>query len=208
MLFLPAMLFAIQYPAAPELPQVEEPDAAKDSTKKIQKTKPVTERIPVRVKIHLGDKSAILAEALLPRYYAFSHKKGQITYEQTISAADIRELAIESYRARRVGQNEDGEIFEFEPASVRIELKDGQVFKLNYLFKDLRKVRAKNADGAFTVYAYFADTWRGNAWRERPEAPEKPRAGTSRTAHPAAFTKLEYYETLSKSNAAGDSAER
>lgn len=205
-----AALFAIQYPAAPELPQVSDPKV-EGSTRpgarsKAQRAEKVA-LVAVRIKLHLGDKSALVAETQIPATYSFTHKKGVIQYSQTIRAEDIRELAVESYRSRKVATTAEGDVYEFEPATVRIELKDGQVFKLGYLFKELRMLKAKNADGAFSVFAYFADTWKNAAWSERPSAPEKARDGQSlvtRTAHPAAYTRLEYFEPVEKAPAAGE----
>lgn len=158
----------------------------------------------MRLRIHLGDKSVLVAEAAIPATYSFTHKKGQIQYNQTVRVEDIREIAIESYRAHRVASAKDGDVYEFEPATVRIELKDGQVFKLQYLFKELKKIKAKNADGSFTVFAFFADTWRGKrGWQEREG---EPFVKQTRRAHPAAFNRLEYFEPFDKGSAAGDSA--
>jgi hypothetical protein len=211
----PALIFAVQYPFTPELPVVPEPKVEGSDRRGTRRAPPKTEKVAqlaVRLKIHLGDKSALVAEASIPASYSFSHKKGQLQYNQTIRAQDIRELAIESYRARKISAGKEGEVFEFEPATVRIELKDGQVFKLNYLFKDLRMLKAKNADGAFSVFAYFADTWHATTgWQERPGAHERPRDGnllSTRLAHPAAFTRLEYFEPIDKADAAGEAAER
>ncbi|MFO1480828.1 MAG: hypothetical protein U1F40_11570 [Turneriella sp.] len=212
---LPAALFAVQYPSSPEMPAVPEPKVEGSSTrpgmrKPAAKT-PKVALVPVRIKIHLGDRSMLMAEASIPMSYSFTHKKGHLQYNQTVRAEEIRELAIESYRARKISAGKEGEVFEFEPATIRIELKDGQVFKLNYLFKDLRMLKAKNSDGAFSVFAYFADTWRVNGWQERPAAAERPREGVSpvtRFAHPAAFTRLEYFEPVDKTPAAGEAQNR
>lgn len=150
----------------------------------------------MRVRIHLGDKSVIVAEASLSATYSFSHQKGQLTYQQTIRAEDIRELTIEAYRARKVATDKEGDTYEFEPSQVRIELKDGQSFTLSYLFKDLRKIQAKNADGTFTVFGFFADTFKAHkGWRERGG---NSLSLVTHKAHPAAFTKLEYFETVDK----------
>jgi predicted HTH domain antitoxin len=210
----PAALVAVQYPASPEMPRVSEPrveggarPGGRQQTSKSEKVAQTT----VKLKIHLGDKTAVVAEASIPATYSFTHKKGHLQYNQTVRAEDIRELAIESYRARRVSAGKEGEVFEFEPATVRLELKDGQVFKLNYLFKELRRLKAKNADGAFTVFAYFADTWKLQSWQERPGAVERPKEGVilvTRLAHPAAFTRLEYFEPVEKTPAAGEMQER
>ena len=162
----------------------------------------------VRLKIHLGDKSMLMAEAQIPAIYSFTHKKGQLQYQQTIRVEEIRELVIENYRARKISAQKEGEVYEFEPASVRIELKDGQVFKLPYLFKDLRKLKARNADGAFSVFAFFADTYKPRSgWQERGGDAGAASAHVdvmSRKAHPAAFTRLEYFEPVEK---AGDSTD-
>lgn len=72
-------------------------------------------------------------------------------------------------------------------------------------------LKAKNADGAFSVFAYFADTWKNSTWLERPTAPEKARDGQSlvtRTAHPAAYTRLEYFEPVEKTPATGEAGQR
>lgn len=174
--------------------------------KKSQKAESVPQTA-VKLRIHLGDKSVLLAEAQIPATYSFTHKKGQIQYNQTIRAEDIRELAIENYRARKLSTGKDGDVYEFEPATVRIELKDGQVFKLGYLFKDMRKLRARNADGSFAVFAFFADTWKPRTgWAERSSLgtaypPDDARQNFTRPAHPAAFTRLEYFEPIDKAGA-------
>ncbi len=211
----PAALLAIQYPSSPEIPVVPEPKVEAGGSRSPKRGSAAATAkialIPVRLKIHLGDKSALIAESSIPTSYSFTHKKGHLQYKQTVRADEIRELAIESYRARRVSAGKDGELFEFEPATVRLELKDGQVFKLNYLFKELRMLKAKNADGAFSVFAHFADTWKSGTWQERPTANEKPGEGAlfvTRLAHPAAFTRLEYFEPIDKASAAGEAAER
>jgi predicted HTH domain antitoxin len=210
----PAALVAVQYPSSPEMPQVPEPrvegGARPGGRKQTSKSEKVAQTA-VKLKIHLGDKTAVVAEASIPATYSFTHKKGHLQYKQTVRAEDIRELAIESYRARRVSAGKEGEVFEFEPATVRLELKDGQVFKLSYLFKELRRLKAKNADGAFTVFAYFADTWKLHSWQERPGAVERPKEGVilvTRQAHPAAFTRLEYFEPVEKTPAAGEMQDR
>lgn len=202
---LASSLFAVGYPSSPQEPTVQ--DTTKSTpTRSTQATKSSkTSMVSVRVKIHLGDKSTLIAETTLPESYSFTHKKGQLQYTQTIQAYEIRELAIEGYRAHAVSKDKDGTLFEFEPATVRIELKDGQVFKLNYLFKDLRRLKAHNGDGNFSVYAFFADTWRPRTgWSERTQAVEKVQNGVTpltRTAHPAAFTRLEYFEKIEASPA-------
>lgn len=211
---IPAALFSVQYPSAPQMPSVPEPKAESGvrpgTRRQVAKAEKVAQ-IAVRLKIHLGDKSMLMAEASIPQSYSFTHRKGHLQYNQTVRAEEIRELAIESYRARRVSAGKEGEVYEFEPATIRIELKDGQVFKLNYLFKDLRMLKARNSDGAFSVFAYFADTFKANSWQERPSAAEKPRDGVSpvtRHAHPAAFTRLEYFEPVEKTPAAGEMQDR
>lgn len=212
---IPASLFAVQYPSAPQVPEIGEPRPEAVSRPGNRRKETKIEKAPqtgVRIKIHLGDRSQLMAEATIPASYTFSHKKGQLQYNQSIRAEDIRELAIESYKARRISSGKEGDVFEFEPASVRIELKDGQVFRLAYLFKELRKLKAKNADGNFTVFAFFADTWKSRSgWQERPMATERVTDGTSgvsRVAHPAAFSRLEYFEPLDKGSAAGETQER
>lgn len=193
-------LSPIQYPSPPQAPTVAEPQVenATPSTRN-KKTKPVTKAVPLaqmRLRIHLGDKSILIAEAPLPATYSFTHKKGNIQYNQTVRAEDIRELVVENYRARKIATDKSGDVYEFEPAQVRIELKDGQTFRLQYLFKELRKIRAKNADGAFSVFAFFADTYRTRGgWQER--AGEEFSTSTRRP-HPAAFAKLEYFEPVDK----------
>ncbi len=206
-LCLAQSLHAINYPSPPEEPTVAqpqvEPSAKTSSQKKTRKSESVPQ-MNMRLRIHLGDKSVLMAEAQIPATYSFTHTKGQIQYNQTIRAEDIRELAIENYRARKIAGAKDGDVYEFEPATVRIELKDGQVFKLQYLFKDMRKLRARNSDGVFSVFAFFADTWNARAgWQERPSAGAGPaaeigRPHLSRYAHPAAFTRLEYFEPVDK----------
>ena len=211
----PAALFAVQYPSSPEMPKVPEPrveggggrPGGRKQTAKAEKVA----QIAVRLKIHLGDKSMLMAEASIPQSYSFTHRKGHLQYNQTVRAEEIREIAIESYRARKISAGKEGEVYEFEPATIRIELKDGQVFKLSYLFKDLRMLKARNSDGAFSVFAYFADTFKANSWQERPSAAEKPRDGVSpatRHAHPAAFTRLEYFEPVEKTPPAGEMQDR
>lgn len=211
----PAALFAVQYPSSPEMPQVGEPriegTAQRPGQRKSGPRAEKVQQVAVRLRLHLGDKSVLIAETSIPATYSFAHRKGQLQYNQTIKAEDIREIAIESYRSRKVASGKPGDVFEFEPATVRIELKDGQVFKVNYLFKDLRMLRARNADGVFSVFAYFADTWKAASWQERPGAPERPREGApiiSRTPHPAAYTRLEYFERLDQAPAAGESGDR
>jgi len=192
---------AIEYPSPPQAPTLNEPKV-EGATTRTKKTATPVKTVPqatMRLRIHLGDKSVLLAEAALPATYAFTHKKGHIQYNQTVRVEEIRELVVENYRARKVAGAKDGDTYEFEPSTVRIELKDGQVFKLNYLFKELRKIRAKNADGAFSVFAFFADTWRQRGgWQERTDEDFKL---TSRRAHPAAYVKLEYFEPVDKAGA-------
>jgi hypothetical protein len=202
-------LFAAQYPSEPVVPTVAEPQvegATKPTRNK--KTTTAVKSVPLanmRLRIHLGDKSILIAEAALPATYSFTHKKGNIQYNQTIRAEDIRELMVESYRARKIAAEKDGEVFEFEPAQVRIELKDGQVFKLQYLFKELRKIRAKNADGNFSVFAFFADTYKQKSgWQERPG---DSFTTVTRRGHPAAFAKLEYFEPVDKAGS-GDAQDK
>jgi hypothetical protein len=202
-------LFAAQYPSEPIVPTVAEPQV-EGTTKPTRGKKTATpvKAVPLanlRLRIHLGDKSIIVAEAALPSTYSFTHKKGNISYNQTVRAEKIRELVIENYRARKVSAGKEGEVFEFEPAQVRIELKDGQSFRLQYLFKELRKIRAKNADGTFSVFAFFADTYKAKSgWQER--AGEDFQMLTRRT-HPAAFAKLEYFEPVDKTGG-GDAQEK
>jgi len=212
---LPLLIFAaihpalaIEYPSPPQAPTVAEPQVenATPSTRN-KKTKPAAKAVPLaqmRLRIHLGDKSVLLAEAALPASYSFTHKKGQIQYNQTVRAEDIRELVVENYRARKIATDKGGDVYEFEPAQVRIELKDGQTFRLQYLFKELRKIRAKNADGAFSVFAFFADTYKTKSgWQERPG---EDFSLLTRRAHPAAFAKLEYFEPVDKTGG-GDNQE-
>lgn len=208
-------LAAINYPSPPQEPTVSAPQAEPavkpGGTRRTRKTESVP-LLNVRLKIHLGDKSMLMAQTAIPATYSFTHKKGQLQYQQTIRAEDIRELAIENYRARRVSQAKDGEVFEFEPSSVRIELKDGQVFKLPYLFKDIRRLKGQNADGAFSVFAFFADTYNARTgWHERPGAAGAPGKNGetlySRQPHPAAFIRLEYFEAVEKTGAGSDAAE-
>ncbi len=202
-------LVAAQYPSEPVVPTVAEPqvEGATKPTRGKKTTTPV-KSVPLaqmRLRIHLGDKSVLIAEAALPATYSFTHKKGNIQYNQTIRAEDIRELMVESYRAHKIAAEKDGEVFEFEPAQVRIELKDGQVFKLQYLFKELRKIRAKNADGNFSVFAFFADTYKQKSgWQERPG---DSFTMVTRRGHPAAFSKLEYFEPVDKAGS-GDAQEK
>jgi len=201
---------AVSYPSPPQEPTVAQP--LSEPTEKVsgRKKSQKAESVPltaVRLRIHLGDKSVLLAEAQIPATYSFTHKKGQLQYNQTIRAEDIRELAIENYRARKITGGKDGDVYEFEPSTVRIELKDGQVFKLAYLFKDMRKLKARNADGAFAVFAFFADTYKPRTgWSERPSLgtaypPDDARQNFTRPAHPAAYTRLEYFEPIDKTGA-------
>ena len=208
LILITTSLVAIEYPSAPQVPTVPEPQvegAAKPTRNK--KNAATVKTVPLanmRLRIHLGDKSVLVAEAALPASYSFTHKKGQIQYNQTVRAEDIRELAIENYRARKVAAAKDGEVFEFEPAQVRIELKDGQSFRLQYLFKELRKIRAKNADGTFSVFAFFADTYKSKSgWQERAG---EDFSMLSRRPHPASFSKLEYFEPVDKAGSPLDSA--
>jgi len=203
LLLFTQQIAAIEYPSAPQEPSVPEPQVNNDERPGRKDTKKaVTKSVPLlqlRVKIHLGDKSVLTAQVNLPATYSFTHKKGQIQYQQTIRAEDIRELVIESYRARKIATDKDGEVFEFDPAGVRIELKDGQSFRLSYLFKELRKLPARNEDGAFSVFAFFADTYRKKGgWQERPG---EAFSVTSRTPHPGVYTRLEYFEPVDKAGA-------
>ena len=130
-LYIP--LGAINYPSPPQEPTVAQPQVEAPVKGNASRKHRKTENVPqsqVRLKIHLGDKSMLMAEAQIPATYSFTHKKGQLQYQQTIRVEDIRELVIENYRARKISSAKDGEVYEFEPANVRIELKDGQVFKL------------------------------------------------------------------------------
>ncbi|HRP70135.1 MAG TPA: hypothetical protein PLY93_11435 [Turneriella sp.] len=192
--------YAIQYPSPPVTPEVKESTSGSSINKEISgkkdKSASKTPQAQMRIRIHLGDKSILVAEAPMNATYSFSHQKGRLTYQRTIRAEDIRELAIEAYRARKVSSSKEGDTYEFEPSQVRIELKDGQSFTLSYLFKDLRKIHAKNADGAFTVFGFFADTYNPKSgWQERGGI-TMPRV--TRQARPAAFTKLEYFEAVDK----------
>ena len=214
-LFLASLQYsvsAVSYPSPPQEPTVAQPQveqAEKMPGNKKGRKAEVVAQTNVRLRIHLGDKTVLLAETQIPATYSFTHKKGQIQYNQTIRAEDIRELAIENYRARKMSGGKDGDVYEFEPATVRIELKDGQVFKLGYLFKEMRKLKARNSDGAFAVFAFFADTWKPRTgWVERPAIgtaypPDDARQNFTRPAHPAAFTRLEYFEPIDKAGAEG-----
>lgn len=201
---------AVNYPSPPQEPTVAQPlveQTEKSAGSKKGRKAEVVPQTNIRLRIHLGDKTVLLAETQINATYSFTHKKGQIQYNQTIRAEDIRELAIENYRARKMSGGKDGDVYEFEPATVRIELKDGQVFKLGYLFKDMRKLKARNADGAFAVFAFFADTWKPRTgWSERPAMgtaypPDDARQNFTKPAHPAAYTRLEYFEPIDKTGA-------
>ncbi len=213
-LFIP--LAAINYPSPPQEPTVATPQSeipARGNTHRKQRKAENVPQSQVRLKIHLGDKSMLMAEAQMPAIYSFTHKKGQLQYQQTIRVEDIRELLIENYRARKISSAKEGEVYEFEPANVRIELKDGQVFKLPYLFKEMRKLKARNTDGAFSVFAFFADTYKPRSgWQERPASSgQAPVAGLpyhTRQPHPAAFTRLEYFELVEKAGASTETAEK
>lgn len=208
-------LGAINYPSPPQEPTVAQPQLDTPAKGNASRKQRKAENVPqsqVRLKIHLGDKSILLAEAQIPATYSFTHKKGQLQYQQTIRVEDIRELLIENYRARKISSAKDGDVYEFEPANVRIELKDGQVFKLPYLFKDMRKLKARNADGAFSVFAFFADTYKPRTgWQERG-GDSATGAGhldfMVRRAHPAAFTRLEYFEPVEKAGASAESTDK
>lgn len=208
-------LGAINYPSPPQEPSVAQPQVETttrgNSARKARKTESVPQS-QVRLKIHLGDKSVLMAEAQIPAIYSFTHRKGQLQYQQTIRVEDIRELAIENYRARKISSAKDGEVYEFEPANVRIELKDGQVFKLPYLFKEMRKLKARNADGAFSVFAFFADTYKPRSgWQERGGDSVAASGHIDllpRRAHPAAFTRLEYFEPVEKAGASTEPADK
>jgi|GEM_PF-5889689 len=210
-------LGAINYPSPPQEPTVAQPQVEGPVKGNASRKHRKTENVPqsqVRLKIHLGDKSMLMAEAQIPATYSFTHKKGQLQYQQTIRVEDIRELVIENYRARKISSVKDGEVYEFEPANVRIELKDGQVFKLPYLFKEMRKLRARNTDGAFSVFAFFADTYKPRSgWQERPsagsgQAPATGQPHYTRQSHPAAFTRLEYFEPVEKAGASTEAVDK
>lgn len=212
-LFIP--LSAINYPSPPQEPTVVAPQTEAPVKGNANRKSRKTENVPqsqVRLKIHLGDKSMLMAEAQIPATYSFTHKKGQLQYQQTIRVEDIRELVIENYRARKISSAKEGEVYEFEPASVRIELKDGQVFKLPYLFKEMRKLKARNTDGAFSVFAFFADTYKPRSgWQERGGDSATGSGHIDmmpRKAHPAAFTRLEYFEPVEKAGASTEAADK
>jgi hypothetical protein len=197
-------LFAIEYPSAPVEPTVASPQV--EGAEKVpgrKKNKATASKVALarmKLRIQMGDKSTLLAEVEIPESYSFTHKKGNVQYNQTITADAIREIQVENYRGRKTAAAKDGEVFEFEPYQVRIELKDGQVYKLPYLFKELRKIKAKNADGNFAVFAFFADTYKNKSgWQERPDEDFKL---LTRRAHPGAYTKLEYFEPVEKTGAA------
>lgn len=210
-------LFAIEYPSAPVEPTVASPQVeGADKIPGRKKNKPGAAKVALtrmKLRIQMGDKSTLLAEVEIPESYSFTHQKGNVQYNQTINAEQIREIQIENYRGRKTAAAIEGDVFEFEPYQVRIELKDGQVYRLQYLFKDLRKIKAKNADGNFAIFAFFADTHKvKSGWQERPDDPStgtgdehtKRFAGTifTRRAHPGAYTKLEYFEPVEKTGAA------
>jgi hypothetical protein len=197
-------VFAIEYPSAPVEPTVASPQVeGADKIPGRKKNKPDAVKVTLakmKLRIQMGDKSTLLAEVEIPESYSFTHKKGNVQYNQTISAEQIREIQIENYRGRKTAAAKEGDVFEFEPYQVRIELKDGQVYKLQYLFKDLRKIKAKNADGNFAVFAFFADTYKiKSGWLERPDEDFKL---LTRRAHPGVYTKLEYFEPVEKAGAA------
>jgi hypothetical protein len=194
---------AINYPSPPAEPSVVQPQSAKvDKTAPGGRKNSQVPKVPLeslRLRIHLGDKSVIVAETQLPESYSFTHSKGKLQYKQTVRADSIREIAIEDYHGHRIASEKDGDVFEFEPARVRIELKDGQVYTLNYLFKDLRKIKAQNSDGTFTVYAFFADTYNPkHGWQERGG---HEKTSKTRRTHPAAFARLEYFEPVERAGA-------
>lgn len=207
-------LSAINYPSPPQEPTVAQPQvegtAAKLPANRKSKTVAAAPQMNVRLRIHMGDKSILIAEALIPAAYSFAHKKGHVQYNQTIRAEEIRELVIENYRARKISSAKDGEVYEFEPANVRIELKDGQSFKLPYLFKDVRKIKAKNADGFFSVFAFFADTYKPRVgWQERAgEAAGGSMDLMTRRPHPGAYVKLEYFEPVDKAGVPPGTSEK
>lgn len=196
-------LLAIEYPSPPVEPTVASPQVeGADKTPGRKKGKPGATKVAsarMKLRIQMGDKSTLVAEVEIPESYSFTHKKGNVQYNQTITAESIREIQVENYRGRKTASAKDGEVFEFEPYQVRIELKDGQVYKLQYLFKELRKIKAKNADGNFAVFAFFADTYKAKSgWQERPDEDFKL---LTRRAHPGAYTKLEYFEPVEKTGA-------
>lgn len=197
-------LSAIEYPSAPVEPTVASPQVeGADKVPGRKKAKPGAAKVALarmKLRIQMGDKTTLLAEVEIPESYSFTHKKGNVQYNQTVSAEQIREILIENYRGRKTAVAKEGEVFEFEPYQVRIELKDGQVYKLQYLFKELRKIKAKNADGNFAIFAFFADTYRSKSgWQERTDEDFKL---LTRRAHPGAYTKLEYFEPVEKTGAA------
>lgn len=197
---------AINYPSPPSEPKVEVPVSNTASpSAKVNKTE-AAKKVPlgnIRLRIHLGDKSMIVAETEIPQAYSFTHRKGKLQYRQTIKAEEIREISIEDYKGRRVHAEGSDDVFEFEPSRVRIELKDGQVYNLQYLFKELRRIKARNGDGSFTVYGFFADSYdRKKGWSER--GGHDSTSHTRRT-HPAAFARLEYFEPVERAGAANSS---
>jgi len=189
----------IEYPSPPQEPTVVAPrvDAGEKAgaPKRTKKTEKVA-TILLKIKIHLGDKTQLMGEVEIPESYTFTHKKGQLSYTQTIAASAIRELMIEGYRGHKAADTKEGEVVEFEPSRVRVEMKDGQAYNLGYLFKPLRQIKVKTADGNVTVFSFFADTWqKKNGWRDRGG---EEFVLASKRAHPGAYTRIEYFEPVER----------
>jgi len=193
-------LRAVQYPVSPQeptvqTPQVEVPKSPRGGkARQAQKTNVAMTHLKVR--LHLGNKETITGFVNIPEQFNFDHVRAKISYKKTIYSSDIRSLVIEKYRSRKISTNGSSALYEFEPSNVRLELKNGQIYFLEQIFKDLRKIPIISQEGTTVLFCFFADSF--DSQKGWSEVSLKEFRAHMMVPHPQAVVKIEYFEEVDK----------
>ncbi|MDH5717090.1 MAG: hypothetical protein OEZ22_05575 [Spirochaetia bacterium] len=188
-LFNNTNILGITYPVTPAEPKVENTESNEDIEKKIEKKENNTANKKIQVKITLGSTDELIGFIYAPVKITFSHYKNGLMYKKTVDPVEINEIEILEYKKKKINNLTDGDLFEFEPNWIKINLKNKKSYYIREIFSFIRSFDITTTDGTTKIYAFFADTFNNKkGWSEvKSLDPEYHK----NKAHPQAVYKIQ-----------------
>ena len=114
------------------------------------------------VRVTLGDGRIVRGKMHFraPEKFAVQHTRQGVAYTKVIGVQDLRAIEFRKWKSNFRRRNKEGEIFWFEVAETRIELKSGGALVKPGSFPFLKRVLMENANGRAYFYSFWIDLLR------------------------------------------------
>lgn len=206
LILLPAAeVFSIQYPVTPTEPRVKNVEEGgyhgnTPATEK-EKQKQKKNKLNAGVKITLWTGDFLYGRIHIPPEVTFKHYRKGLEFTKTVKTSEIKSIEIKSFSeiGPQKGSREkksENLFLRFEPAVVRLQMRNGRSYTLNGLFSFLRRVPISTIDGRTVLYSFFGDTWqKEKGWSE---VASRARDYHMHTGHPQGIRVIEFTDGIEK----------